>query len=282
MIKNILTKLKQKRAGVFRLDLDYPFISKPRYTVRSPHKLLYEIIENNKHDYRQTLKDMSEHQEFFRSIPVKRLINSIDPCWDNDWFPVLDGMALYHFLVKNNPERYIEVGSGNSTMFARKAITDHGLRTKIISIDPYPRADIDTICDQVIREKLENVDLTIFATLGNQDILFIDNSHRMFMNSDATVAFLDILPLLVSGVLIQFHDICLPYDYPEDWIERYYSEQYGLACYLLAQGKFMEIVFPCKFVVYDDELAPMLDDLCNRSALTTVQRNGCSFWLRKN
>lgn len=282
MIRKFLMKCKQKWEGSFRLDLDYPFISKPRYTVTAPHKQLYKIIDNKKNDYRQMLTEMNSYQEKFRAIPVKRLKNSSDPCWDNGWFPVLDGMALYHLLVKNNPEKYIEVGSGNSTKFARKAITDYGLQTKIISIDPNPRADIDAICDQVIRKKLENVDLSIFSTLGNRDILFIDNSHRMFMNSDATVAFLDILPMLASGVLIQFHDICLPYDYPEDWIDRYYSEQYGLACYLLAQGNFMEIVFACKFVVYDNELAPMFDDLCTRSGLATVQRNGCSFWLRKS
>lgn len=281
MIKYI-TKCIEKMTNKFRLKLDYPFVSKPRYTVKAPHKQLYEIIGNKKNDYLQILKSLNNYSENFRSVPVNKIVNSSDPFWDNGWLPVLDGMALYYFLVKNDPERYIEVGSGNSTKFARKAISDHGLRTKIISIDPCPRADIDSICDQVVRGKLEDVDLSIFTTLSNQDILFIDNSHRMFMNSDATVAFLDVLPMLAPGVLVQFHDICLPYDYPQDWIDRYYSEQYGLACYLLAQGDFMEIVFACKFIVHDDDLAPMLDDLCHRSGLDTVQRNGCSFWLRKS
>lgn len=277
-----LLSLMQKSKYYYRPNLDYPFISKPRYSVKTPNKHLYDIISKLKFSYIQTINEMYRYEENFKAINIQSVNNSIDPNWDNDWIPVLDGMAIYHFLVKNNPERYIEVGSGNSTKFARKAINDHDLKTKIISIDPYPRANIDAICDQVIREKLENVDLSIFSILGNKDILFIDNSHRMFMNSDATVAFLDILPMLANGVLIQFHDICLPYDYPEDWIDRYYSEQYGLACYLLAQGNFLEIVLPCKFVVYDDELAPMLDDLCNRSGLATVHRNGCSFWLRKS
>ena len=37
----------------------------------------------------------------------------------------------------------LEIGSGNSTKFARRAIRDHRLCTRITSIDPHPRAEID-------------------------------------------------------------------------------------------------------------------------------------------
>jgi hypothetical protein len=65
-------------------------------------------------------------------------------------------LSTVGIVTKLNPKRYIEVGSGNSTKYVRRAISDHGLRTKIISIDPHPRAVIDTICDEVIRERLED------------------------------------------------------------------------------------------------------------------------------
>src|SRR5690606_30946570 len=96
--------------------------------------------------------------------------------------------------------------------------------------------EIDMICDNVFREPLEDVGLEIFDALGAGDILYIDNSHRAFMNSDVTVVFLDILPRLKPGVLVQIHDVTLPYDYPEVWIDRHYSEQYLLAAWLLARG----------------------------------------------
>ena len=54
------------------------------------------------------------------------------------------------------------------------------------------------------------------------------------MNSDATTIFLDTIPRLRSGVLVEIHDVTLPYDYPTEWIDRYYSEQYLLAAYILA------------------------------------------------
>ena len=49
------------------------------------------------------------------------------------------------------PRRFIEIGSGNSTKFARRAIRDHWLNTSIVSIDPFPRSEIDAICDEVVR-----------------------------------------------------------------------------------------------------------------------------------
>ncbi len=230
--------------------------------------------------YKRILQELSRYRDCFEAIAVEPPAGSTDPGWENGWLPILDSMVLYHFLAMHNPAHYLEVGSGNSTKFARRAIRDHRLKTVITSIDPQPRAEIDALCDVVIREKLENVGLSVFDALGADDILFIDNSHRMFMNSDATVTFLDVLPRLRKGVLIQIHDICLPYDYPAEWAERYYSEQYGLACYLLAEGQKLEIVLPNHFVICDQELAGTLDNVWDTDKLRNLQKNGCSFWMR--
>jgi hypothetical protein len=48
-------------------------------------------------------------------------------------------------IASKRPKQYFEIGSGNSTKFARQAIRDHGA-TRIVSIDPSPRAEIDAIC----------------------------------------------------------------------------------------------------------------------------------------
>ena len=62
-------------------------------------------------------------------------------------------------LAGTDPATFLEVGSGNSTKFARRAIEDHGLRTRIVSIDPEPWAEIDGLCDEVLRAPAEEVDL---------------------------------------------------------------------------------------------------------------------------
>jgi hypothetical protein len=157
--------------------------------------------------------------------------------WANHFIPAVDGMSIA-WAAKKARNTFIEIGSGNSTIFARAALRRQPSPAKLVSIDPHPRAEIDALCDEIIRTPLEDVDLEIFDRLGPGDVLFIDNSHRSLMNSDVTVAMLDILPRLRSGVLLGIHDIFLPFDYFATWAQRAYNEQYLIACYLLGGDKF--------------------------------------------
>ncbi len=186
-------------------------------------------------------------------------------------------------MAINTPKNYIEIGSGSSTKFAKKAIEDFNIGTYITSIDPEPRSEINILCDEIIRKPAESVSLDLFKKLDKNDILFIDNSHRSFMNSDATVVFLDILPRLKSGVLVHIHDIFLPNDYPPHWTERYYNEQYLLAAYLLAGGNKFEVVFPSYFISQNHNLSKIIGNLIpNTNGYQKVSKGGGSFWLRIN
>ena len=69
-----------------------------------------------------------------------------------------DSLAIYTMLSVNEPKIFCEIGSGMTTLFAKQAILDKKLKTKVISIDPEPRQYVDDLCDQVIREPLENID----------------------------------------------------------------------------------------------------------------------------
>jgi hypothetical protein len=126
---------------------------------------------------------------------------------------------------------------------------------------------------------VEQLPLELFDELQAGDVLFVDPSHRVFMNSDSTVVFLDILPRLPAGVLLQFHDIFLPLDYPPEWSSRCYSEQYLLACYILADGPRFGITLPNAFISEDKELNGTLAPLWARPELQGVERHGCSFWI---
>ena len=264
----------------YQIFLDYPINPIPRYGHGKPaHPKLYEIIDRNRMTYHDTLKSFLNFKEYFLGI-LRKKSRSREPYWINEWMPGLDAVAIYSFLCLNNPRRYFEIGSGNSSKFARRAINDHRLQTKIISIDPHPRAEIDSICNIVIRYPLENIDLKIFDELEAGDILFIDGSHRTFMNSDATVVFLDILPMLKQGVLVGFHDIYLPYDYPPEWQDRYYSEQYLLATYILSGSDKFEIILPCAFISQEKELKDILLPLWSDHRMKGVETHGGSFWIK--
>ena len=205
-----------------------------------------------------------------------------EPQWINPMFPALDAAVLYGLIALRNPRWYVEVGSGYSTCFARRAIRDHGLRTKIISIDPCPRAEIDALCDQVIRVPLEELELSEVADLSKEDLLFVDSSHRTFQNSDVTVFFLEILPSLPAGLAYGVHDVFLPADYPDAWADRFYSEQYLLASYLQGGGDGDEVMLPHAYLCMETELPKLLQPLFDRLDLPSEQRVGSAFWLRRS
>jgi hypothetical protein len=257
-----------------------PMRSQPRFGYGRPeHSGIKALLERNRSRYVERLNRFLALSDDLAAIPPQGRPDDTAPYWDNAWLPPLDAFALYGFLVEANPRRYVEIGSGNSTKFARRAIEDHGLRTHITSIDPAPRAHIDALCDVTIRSPLEETDLGIFADLEAGDIVFLDGSHRVFMGSDVTVFFFEILPLLRPGVLVHIHDILLPRDYPPDWRLRYYSEQYLLAAFLLAGPARFEIELPNAFIHGEDDLRDQVEPLWKRIELTEAH-TPASFWLR--
>ena len=82
------------------------------------------------------LRAMGEIQADFAAIPMGGTGEAPTPHWLNAWCPALDGMALTAMLRKHNPARMVEIGSGMSTKFARRAVGLYGLKTRIASIDP--------------------------------------------------------------------------------------------------------------------------------------------------
>jgi hypothetical protein len=261
------------------IQLDYDLNSVPRYGYGRPfHFGIHDLIEARRSHYQQLLQEFLAFTGDFVSIPREQ-IRPDEPYWNNGFLPSLDIVSLHSLLCLHQPQRFLEIGSGNSTLVARRAITLRSLPTRIISIDPMPRAEVDTVCDEVHRSPVEVINPEIFEQLEAGDFLFIDSSHRTFMNSDVTMIFLDVLPVLPPGVFVHFHDIFWPADYPPVWTERYYSEQYLLACWLLA-GSRLSIELPVSFVSNDRSLSQVLAPLASRPEMQNVPLYGGSFWLR--
>jgi len=264
----------------FRL-VDYPYRSTIRYGAGKPsHPELTRIIETGRGRYEAVIDAMGRMQADFASVPMGGTYELREPFWLNAWFPPLDGMALTHFLRDGDPARFIEIGSGVSTKFARRAVELYGLRTHLTSIDPHPRNQIDSLCDTVIRQPLEDTDVALFEALEPGDILFLDSSHRSFQGSDVTVFFLDILPRLKPGVVVHIHDIYLPDDYISGHVHRLWNEQYLLATALLFGGDRFEILFPNWFAHRDPALSARAASLLRKGAMETLNLYGASFWLK--
>lgn len=265
---------------------DYPYRPRAMRIAESVGgKRLIERLQADETRYAAALRAIAKH------VPALALISAEDeggPFWHNDWFPPFDGAALYGLLATQKPRRYIEVGSGMSTRFARRVIRDLNLQTEIVSIDPHPRVDIDAISDILLRCPMEDVDPQFWRRMTGDDILFVDNSHRSFPGSDVTAFFVDVLPIIPSGMIWGLHDIFLPDDYPPDWMDRFYNEQYLLLTYLLGGAARDDILLPVYWASYQPRLHDILAELWGRKELFEdirpergVRTRGGAFWMRR-
>jgi predicted O-methyltransferase YrrM len=254
-------------ANVQLIPVEYPVTPKPRYTPRGTvHEGLWRWCDAQRESCEDAIRMMQRWLPQLEAIPLTSR-HPAEPEWNNIWFSALDGAALYSLVAERQPRRFVEVGSGNSTKFAAQAIRDRGLKTEVTSVDPAPRVEIDTLCQHVIREPLEETDQQLFRDLDAGDCLFIDNSHRAFTNSDVTTFFLEILPALNRGVLLHIHDIFIPWDYPTEWNDRFYSEQYLLASYLLGGPERLRLLLSNAFVSFDPALRRIADEAFGTSVL---------------
>jgi hypothetical protein len=196
-----------------------------------------------------------------------------------------DAELYYSIIRKNKPKRIIEVGSGFSTRIALKAIADQknqdpGFSCRVTCIEPYEMPFLEKLNVDLVRKKVEDIDVALFKELGESDILFIDSSHILRPGGDVLLLILQVLPTLKKGVWIHFHDIFTPADYPIGWLKdefRMWNEQYLLEGFLLYNEAF-EVVASINLLnkEYKNEIASSFPVLGN-----DPEREPGSFWIRK-
>lgn len=199
--------------------------------------------------------------------------------FSNDYFTSPDAEIAYVLIRLLHPTRIVEVGSGNSTHLFREAIIDGSLDTKLVSIDPSPRREVQSVANKVIGRRLEDVPSSeLQDVLQANDILFIDSSHEIRSGNDVFNLFLNVLPNLRSGVVIHIHDIFLPFEYPREWVIQNtlnvnWTEQYLVQALLQGSSQF-EVLWPGHF------LQRTLPDFADHfgGKLVGVAK---SLWLRK-
>ena len=158
------------------------------------------------------------------------------PRWSQDWFPRLDAAAAYAIVQARAPSLLVEVGSGHSTRWFARAAGDAGLATRIVAIDPAPRATVAGLAIELVRTTVQDVGETPFAPLTTGDVLSMDGSHVLMPGTDVDVLFNRVLPVLPAGVLVHIHDVFLPEGYPGEWAWRGYNEQLAVAVMLQGCG----------------------------------------------
>lgn len=155
-----------------------------------------------------------------------------------------DAEIYYQILRYFKPKKIIEVGSGHSTQICLEAIKknkeESGVDTNLTCIEPYENKWLEKLGVNIIRKKIEDIDLDWNNELNAGDILFIDSSHIIRPQGDVLKIYFEIIPMLKRGVIIHIHDIFTPKNYLKAWVVdqvRFWNEQYLVESLLMNNNK---------------------------------------------
>ncbi|MDA8098054.1 MAG: class I SAM-dependent methyltransferase [Nitrospiraceae bacterium] len=160
--------------------------------------------------------------------------------FNNNSFESGDAEYWYQLIRAVKPRRIFEIGSGNSTLMAVKAIRRNqseapDYRCEHVCIEPYEMPWLEEAGVSVVRKKVEEIEASFFSRLQENDILFIDSSHIIRPQGDVLFEYLELLPSLNKGVIVHVHDIFSPRNYLKQWLQDevwFWNEQYLLEAFL--------------------------------------------------
>lgn len=160
-----------------------------------------------------------------------------DPLCDSGFYGGDDARVLYAMVRHRRPARLVELGSGHSTKVIRTAIARDDIPCAHRCFDPYPGfTGTPTPGFRIEPVATQDLPFDVFDELEAGDLLFVDTTHTVKAGSDVNRLVLEILPRLAPGVLVHFHDIFLPHEYPREWLadmRLYWAEQYLLQAFLV-------------------------------------------------
>ena len=237
-----------------------------------------QLLFNGERDY-DFLRSIARPDEFKQSY-INGGIKDAGFTFNNGSFESGDAEALYYFVRSLKPNQIIEIGAGHSSLIIQAAIkmnAAEGAQTEHVIVEPFENPWLDRLDAKILRERVELLDDSVFQSLCEGDIVFIDSSHVLRAQNDCVFEYTELLPSLSSGVVVHIHDIFSPFDYPEEWLNktfRLWTEQYLLEA-MLANGRNWKVLAPLNWLSKDTErfieLCPFFEE----------GRMPGSMWIRK-
>jgi predicted O-methyltransferase YrrM len=127
---------------------------------------------------------------------------------------------LYCFVRSQRPAQIVQIGCGVSTAICLLAAKDEGFSPRIICIEPYPTEFLKRESQagriELVEKKVEEVGPECAGWLKAGDLFFVDSSHTLGPAGEVNLIVFEMLPRLVPGSYVHFHDIHFPYDYSPD------------------------------------------------------------------
>ena len=204
---------------------------------------------------------VAKFKDEYSSIPSGASTQACQFYLGNIGFEAVDAEMLYGLIRLLKPRRMYEIGSGFSALLAADALRRNemdGCTCRFVAIEPCPPEELEAKLPSEVelwRIPIQDVSLGEFASLCENDILFIDSSRVCKIGSDVQFLFLEVLPRIRPGVVVHVHDIFIPVEYPKQWVvdwHRFWNEQYLLQMFLtfntafevLWAGQWMHINHP--------------------------------------
>lgn len=201
----------------------------------------------------------------------------------NDLYSWGDALVLAAMFDAHRPRRVVEIGSGFSSACMLDLADAMGLETAFTFIEPYADrlkgllTEADAARCTLHESPVQTAGLDHYGRLEAGDILFIDSTHVSKAGSDVNFELFEILPRLKPGVIVHFHDIFYPFEYPDPWIfeaRRSWNEIYILRAFLMFNPAF-EILF------FNDYFGRRHAEHARRTLPRFLENAGGGLWLRK-
>ncbi|MCO5170978.1 MAG: class I SAM-dependent methyltransferase [Planctomycetes bacterium] len=184
---------------------------------------------------------------------------------DNPAFSFGCAASTHCMLRRLRPRRVIEVGSGFSSRVISAALlrnqSEGAGASDYTIVDPHPAASTRTLpgLTRLIEERVELRPPGDFDRLEAADVLFIDSGHTVRIGGDVNFLILDVLPRLAPGVVVHFHDIPLPYEYPRAYyanpsFRALWTEAYLLQAFLAFNAAY-EVVLALAYLMTEQREA---------------------------
>jgi hypothetical protein len=234
-------------------------------------RLMEEVIAAHQHECDFARQPGSDPFEFYTQ---------------NGYFGYASAAAMHGIIRHYRPGRIIEVGAGHSTRVIARAADMNaasGSPVELMVVDPnLDEALLNSLRGraELIPRKVEEVDPARLTSLQAGDLLSIDTSHAVRTGGDVVFLYLEVLPRLAPGVLVHVHDIFIPFDYPEVWLQRrfFWNEQYLLHAFLLHNDAY-EVLWGQKYA--ESFFPEAYAKTFGRRTSYEENLDSYSFWLRR-
>lgn len=235
-------------------------------------------------DDQEQLELLKRFSAFYREMPFQaEKKEGLRYYFENPAYSYSDAIMLHCMIRHLKPKRIIEVGSGFSSCMildTNDLFFSGSISTTFI--EPYPELlmsllrDTDAERVSTIPSRLQDVDLSEFDVLEENDILFIDSTHVSKIDSDVNRIFFEVLPRLSSGVHVHFHDIFFPFEYPKEWLleGRAWNEAYILKAFLQYNQAFSPVLMNTYMTEFHESFFRENMPLC-------LKNTGASIWLKR-